>query len=126
VKTIRVLIAEDNAAYGRSLSRMLQEEEGIQMLAAVRSSREAVEEVDRLRPDVVLMDIDIPEQSGLQAIRTIRERWPLVQVIILSFHSGEAFRHWAREVGAAAFLSKDADPEEIIRAVRMASDVTAH
>ncbi|MCR4405548.1 MAG: response regulator transcription factor [Anaerolineae bacterium] len=123
---IKVLIAEDNAAYRQSFSRMLQQEEGIEVLEPARDGREAVEKSEYLRPDVVLMDIDMPERGGLWATRTIRERWPRVKVIILSFHSGEAFRAWAREVGTIAFLSKDADPEEIIRAIRMAGDATTH
>jgi len=121
VNGIKVLIAEDNAAYRQSLLRMLQEEEGIEVLEPARDGREAVEKSERLQPDVVLMDIDMPEQSGLSATMTIREKWPQVKVIILSFHSGEAFRDWAEEVGATTFLPKDADPEEIISAIRVAS-----
>ncbi len=113
-----VLIVEDNVAYSQSLSQMLCEEEGIQVLAVVRSGREVIEAAERLRPDVVLMDIDLPGQEGLQATQTLRERWPAVQVVILTLHSSEAFRRWAGEVGAAAFLSKDADPEGIVQAVR--------
>ncbi len=123
---IKVLIAEDNAVYRQSLYRMLQEEEGIEVLEPARDGREAIEKSEQLKPDVVLMDIDMPEKGGLSATRTIRERWPRVRVIILTLHSGEAFRAWAEEVGATAFLSKDADPEEIIRAIRMAGDVTTH
>jgi DNA-binding NarL/FixJ family response regulator len=126
VEIIRVLIAEDNAAYRQSLYRTLQEEEGIEVLEPATNAQEAVERSERFQPDVILMDIDMPEQSGLSATRTIRERWPQVKVIILSFHGGEAFRDWAEEVGATAFLPKDADPEEIVRAIRTAGDVTPH
>jgi len=126
VNVIKVLIAEDNAAYRQSLYRMLQQEEGIEVLEPATNAQEAVEKSALLQPDVILMDIDMPEQGGLSATRTIREKWPQVKVIILSFHSGEAFRDWAEEVGATAFLPKDADPEEIIRAIRTAGDVTPH
>jgi len=126
LNVIKVLIAEDNAAYRQSLFRMLQEEKGIKVLEPARDGREAVEKSERFQPDVVLMDIDMPEQGGLWATRTIRERWPQVKVIILSFHSGEAFRDWAEEVGAVAFLPKDADPEEIVQAIRTAGDATSH
>ena len=121
---VLTLIAEDNAVYRQSLLRMLQEEEGMEVLEPATDGQEAVEKSGRLQPDVVLMDIDMPEQGGLSATRTIREKWPQVKVIILSFHSGEAFRDWAEEVGATAFLPKDADPEEIIRAIRTAGDTT--
>jgi len=121
VNVIKVLIAEDNAVYRQSLLRMLQEEQGIEVLEPATDAQEAVEKSALLQPDVLLMDIDMPEQGGLLATRTIRERWPQVKVVILSFHSGEAFRDWAEGVGATAFLSKDADPEEIIRAIRTAS-----
>jgi len=124
VNGIKVLIAEDNAAYRQSLLRMLQEEKGMEVLEPATNAQEAIEKSGRLQPDVILMDIDMPEQGGLWATRTIREKWPQVKVIILSFHSGEAFRDWAEEVGAAAFLPKDADPEEIVQAIRMAGEAT--
>jgi DNA-binding NarL/FixJ family response regulator len=115
-----VLIAEDNAVYRQSLYRMLEAEEGIEVLEPACDGREAVAKSVRFRPDIVLMDIDMPGQSGLAAARTIRERWPQIRVIILTLHSGEAFRAWATKIGAAAFLSKDASPEEIVQAIRMA------
>jgi len=126
MNTIKVLIAEDNAAYRQSLYRMLKQEKGMEVLEPARDGREAVEKSDRFQPDVVLMDIDMPERGGLWATRTIRERWPQVKVIILSLHSGEAFRTWAEEAGAMAFLPKDADPEEIVRAIRRAGDATRY
>lgn len=124
MNAIKVLIAEDNAIYRQSLYRMLQAEEGIEVLEPARDGREAVEKSDRFQPDVVLMDIDMPAQGGLLATRTIREKWPQVKVVILTLHSGEAFRAWAEGVGAAAFLAKDADPEEIVKAIRTASEAT--
>lgn len=124
MKIIKVLIVEDNAAYRHSLCRMLQAEEGIEVLEPAVNGHEAIEKSKRFQPDVVLIDIDMPEQGGLSATRIIRERWPQVKVVILSLHSGEAFRAWAKEMGALAFLSKDADPEEIVRAIRMAGDTT--
>jgi len=126
VNLIKVLIVEDNTVYRQSLFRMLQEEEGIEVLEPAMNAQEAVEKSEQLQPDVILMDIDMPEQSGLWATRTIRERWPQVKVIILSFHSGEAFRDWAEEVGATTFLPKDADPEEIVKAIRAAGDMMPH
>ena len=122
MNVVKVLIAEDNAAYRQSLLRMLQEEDGIEVLEPARDGCEAVEKSEQFQPDVVLMDIDMPGQDGLSATRTIRERWPQVKVIVLSFHSGEAFRDWAEEVGAVAFLPKDADPEEIVKAIHMAGE----
>ena len=126
MNAIRVLIAEDSTAYRQSLFRMLNGEEGIEVLDPARDGREAVEKSSRFQPDVVLMDIDMPQRGGLLATQAIRERWPQVKVIILSLHSGEAFRAWAEEVGATTFLSKDADPEEIIRAIRTAGDMAPH
>ncbi len=118
---IRVLIAEGNATYRQSLLRMLQDEEGIEPLEPAGNGREAIEKCGRLRPDVVLIDLDMPDQGGLLATRAIRERWPAVRMILLSFHGGEAFRRWAGEAGAVAFLPKDADPEAIVQAIRRAA-----
>ncbi|HEY65606.1 MAG TPA: response regulator transcription factor [Caldilineae bacterium] len=118
-----MLIAEDNTAYRQSLFQMLQKEEGIEVLEPAIDAREAIKKSEQHQPDVVLMDMDMPGKGGLWATRTIRQRWPQMKVIILTLHGGEAFRTWAEEVGATAFLSKDADPEEIIRAILMAADI---
>jgi len=71
--TIRVLIAEDNELYRQSLYRMLSGEEGMEVLEPARDGSEAVEKAGQLSPDVILMDIDMPEQDGLLATRIIRE-----------------------------------------------------
>ncbi len=118
METLAVLIVEDNPVYRESLCRMLQAEQGIAVVGAVRSGREAIEEIPRLRPDVVLLDIDLPGQAGLLAARTIRERWPSVKLIVLTLYPGEAFRTWAEQMGAAALLAKEADPETMVHAIR--------
>ncbi|HEY65440.1 MAG TPA: response regulator transcription factor [Caldilineae bacterium] len=123
VDAIKVLIVEDNAIYRQSLYRMLQQDEGMVMLEPAEDGLEALEKSARLRPDVILMDIDMPEQDGLLAAQRIRQRWPEVKLIILTLHSSEAFQAWAEEVGDAAFFFKDAGPDEIVRAIRMASSL---
>ena len=124
MNAIKVLIAEANAAYRHSLCQMLQAEEGIEVLEPAVNGHEAIEKSKWFQSDIVLMDIDMPEKGGLLATRIIRERWPQIKVIILSLHSGEASRAWAKEIGATAFLPKDADLEEIVQAIRMAGDTT--
>jgi len=120
VKVIRVLIADGNRAYRQGLYQMLEGERGIAVVGLAKDGQEAIEKSESLRPDVVLMDIDMPGTEGLRATSAIRERWPWVKVITLTLYSGEAFRAWAEDVEAAVLLPKDIDPGEIVEAIRMA------
>jgi DNA-binding NarL/FixJ family response regulator len=89
----------------------------IQVVGEAANGREAIEQVRRLRPDVVLMDVSMPEMDGIEATRRIKAEWPGVRVIGLSMHDDEHISQAMRAAGAEGFLSKTASPAELLKVI---------
>ncbi|MFB7663587.1 response regulator [Kitasatospora sp. NPDC056138] len=118
-ESLRVVVADDQALV-RTGFRMILESEGIEVVAEATNGVEAVEAVRRTRPDVVLMDIRMPEMDGLEATRQIGSRdadGP--RVIILTTFDLDRYVYAALSAGASGFLLKDVSPEHLAGAVRM-------
>ena len=90
----------------------------MQVIADAQDGREAIELVGRLRPDVVLMDVVMPELNGIEATRQIQKEYPSVRVLALSMHVDKRYVLGMLEAGAAGYLPKDSNFEKIIRAIR--------
>jgi putative acetyltransferase len=103
---ITIVIADDQPAVRAGLRMRLALEAEIQVIGEARNGGEVLEVVSRLRPDIVLMDLAMPEMDGLTATRALRSLVPECQVIILTIHDDEASRRRAREAGAAGFVCK--------------------
>lgn len=115
---IRVLVAEDNQVVAETIKVALQEI-GLNMVGLAVTGVEAVDMTISLRPDVVLMDIEMPELDGLEATRQIQKQQP-TPVVVLTAHEGDDLIDKAGEVGASAYLSKPPQAKEIERAIIMA------
>ena len=115
---IRVLIADDHALIRDGLRSLLAGQANIEVVSAAANGREAVREVQRLRPDVVLMDITMPELNGIEATRQIAERSPSVKVVILSVHATVEHYYQAARAGAWGYLLKESAFEEVAAAIR--------
>ena len=98
--------------------RSLEDESGLQIVGEASSGEEAIEAVDALNPQVVLMDVQMPGIGGLEATRRCLRIAPDVKVIALSMHDGEPFPSKLFEAGAKGYVSKRSDPEELILAIR--------
>jgi len=98
--------------------RLLEDESGLQIVGEASSGEEAIEAVDALNPQVVLMDVQMPGIGGLEATRRCLRIAPDVKVIALSMHDGEPFPSKLFEAGAKGYVSKRSDPEELILAIR--------
>jgi NarL family two-component system response regulator LiaR len=117
---IRVLVVDDHAVVREGLRGFLELQDGIEVAGEAADGNEAVEEAARLAPDVILMDLVMPNLDGLAAMRMLRERQPTVRVIVLtSFFDDEQLMP-ALRAGAAGYLLKNAPPQELARAVRAA------
>jgi DNA-binding NarL/FixJ family response regulator len=117
---IRVLVVDDHAVVREGLRGFLELQDGIEVAGEAADGNEAVEEAERLAPDVILMDLVMPNLDGLAAMRMLRERQPTVRVIVLtSFFDDEQLMP-ALRAGAAGYLLKNAPPQELARAVRAA------
>jgi DNA-binding NarL/FixJ family response regulator len=115
---IRVLIADDHALIREGLRSLLAKQENIEVVSVAANGREAVREVQRLQPHVVLMDITMPELNGLEAARQIAERCPSAKVIILSVHATVEHYYQAARAGAWGYLLKESASEEVPAAIR--------
>ena len=118
---IRVLLAEDHAVVRAGLERLLATTEDIQVVAGAEDGARAVELAAEHRPDVVLMDISMPNLNGIEATKEIVEANEDVQVVVLTSFGEREQIVAALDAGAVGYLLKDADPEEVIRGVRAAA-----
>jgi NarL family two-component system response regulator LiaR len=116
--TIRVLIVDDHSVVRRGLSALLATEPGIEVAGEAADGPEAVERAVELRPDVVIMDLVLPEFDGVEAIRRIRSRHPEVRILVLTSFGSDEMLFPALKAGALGYLLKDASPDELVRAIR--------
>jgi len=116
--TITVLLADDHAVVRDGLRLLLEAQGDIKVVGDAANGREAVHQVKRLRPDVVVMDIAMPELNGIEATRQIREACPPAQVVILSMHYTSEHIFRALQAGARGYLLKESAGIEVVNAVR--------
>jgi DNA-binding NarL/FixJ family response regulator len=117
VSKIRVMIAEDDSLLRNTLGELLQLDQELALVSTVPNGEQAVAEAHILKPDVVLMDIEMPRVNGIEATRRIREKLPEIQVVILTKFGDDEKVFAAIKAGALGYLLKDAGLEEIRRAV---------
>jgi NarL family two-component system response regulator LiaR len=117
---IRVMIVDDHAMVRKGLISFLKNEPGLELVGEARDGREAIEACGRLQPDVVLMDLIMPELGGVAATRTIHQRWPEVRVIALTSFQEKELVQDALQAGAIGYLLKNVSGEELVEAIRQA------
>ena len=117
---IRVLIVDDHAVVREGLRSFLELQDGIAVAGEAADGAEALEAVERLRPDVVLMDLVMPNVDGVEAMRRLRERGTRARVIVLTSFLDDEQLLPAIRAGAAGYLLKNAQPQELARAIRTA------
>jgi pilus assembly protein CpaE len=115
---IRVLIVDDVAETRENIRKLLTFESDIDVVAAARTGREAIQLAQESNPDVVLMDINMPDMDGIAATEIIRQKMPYVQVVILSVQGDQNYMRKAMLVGARDFLTKPPMPDELVAAIR--------
>jgi two-component system, NarL family, response regulator LiaR len=117
---IRVLLVDDHAVVREGLRAFLELQDGIEVAGEAADGLEGVAAAERLRPDVVLMDLVMPRLDGVGAMRELRRRLPGVRVIVLTSFADDDKLLPAVQAGAAGYLLKNAQPQELARAVRAA------
>lgn len=118
METIRILIADDHPVVREGLFAMLKRQQDFEVVGEARDGVEAVNETKKLSPDVVLMDLRMPELDGVEAIHQIKDAKPNTQIIILTTYSDDEYLFRGIEAGARAYLLKDAPREELFKAIR--------
>jgi DNA-binding NarL/FixJ family response regulator len=117
--TIRVVLADDHGMFRAGLSAMLRATPDIRVIGEAGTGHEALAMVEEHAPDVVIMDLAMPELNGTEAARLICSRWPGTKILMLSMHSTAQHVHLAFAGGALGYLLKEAPGEELVRAVRV-------
>jgi DNA-binding NarL/FixJ family response regulator len=119
---IRVLVVDDHDLFRTGLASLLRSQPGIEVVAQASGGRMAVRLAEELRPDVVLMDLRMPDLEGPEATRAILEHDPSARIVALTVASGDADVAAALEAGACGFLLKETPIESVVVAVRAAAD----
>ncbi len=123
---VRVLVADDHTMIRSGLRHLLEREPGIEVVGEAADGREALDAVEHLLPDVVMLDIAMPKLNGIDVCRHIAAKQPKTSVIILSMHSDEAYVLKALKAGARGYLLKDSAESDIVNAVRAVSNGKAY
>ena len=117
-RSIQVLVADDHAIVRKGIRALLATEPDIEVVGEAENGQEAVAEVERLEPDVILMDLVMPEMDGIEAIRHIVARQPEARILVLTSFTGNGKVFPAIEAGALGYLLKDSGLEELVQGIR--------
>ena len=115
--TIKIIIADDHPVTRKGLSSILSEEKDLKVLCETGDGRSTIEAVQKRRPDVIIMDITLPDIDGIQVTRTLKRELPDIKILALSIHSNKHYILEMLKAGASGYLLKDCDVEEVVRAV---------
>jgi DNA-binding NarL/FixJ family response regulator len=118
MESMKILIADDHPVVREGLSAMLNRQPDIEVVGEAGNGREAVEKTRNLRPDIVLMDLRMPEMDGVEAMRRIAAINPEVRFIVLTTYDNDEYIFKGIEAGARAYLLKDSPREELFKAIR--------
>ena len=114
---IRVLLADDHAMMRDGLQAMLEAAPDIEVIGSVGNGRDAVNKAITLKPDVIIMDVTMPEMNGIEAASLLRDKHPEIRIVMLSMHSSSEHVYRALSAGATGYLLKESSGEEIVTAV---------
>ena len=117
---IRIMLADDHTIVRQGLARLLEEHQGLKVVGEAINGQIAVEKTEKLKPDIIIMDIAMPRMNGIEAAKRIRKLVPETKIIILSMYSHEHYIHELLECGVSGYLLKDSSGQDIIKAIRAA------
>lgn len=115
---IRVLIADDHHVVRRGLLFFLKTQKDIEVVGEAKNGIEAVTLAESLQPDIILMDLVMPELDGIQATKRIKEKYPQIQILMLTSFSDRDHVVPAMEAGAAGYQLKDIEPDDLVQSIR--------
>ncbi len=115
---IHIVLAEDHTILREGLKALLSSDPEFEIIAEAEDGREAVRCVQKLEPDLILMDLSMPRMSGIEAIREIKKRFPATKIIALTVHKTEEYLHTTLQAGADGYVLKDATRDELVLAIK--------
>ncbi|MHB8793689.1 MAG: response regulator [Thermoleophilia bacterium] len=116
---IRILLADDHAILRAGLVRLLSEEPDIEVIGEADNGREAVQKVQELHPDIVLMDIGMPVMNGMEATKQIKKRDQDVKILVLTMHDNEEYLFQVLQAGASGYVLKKAADSDLVNAIHV-------
>ncbi|MHB8923025.1 MAG: response regulator [Thermoleophilia bacterium] len=116
---IRLLLADDHAILRSGLVRLLGEQSDIEVVGEAENGREAVQKVQELHPDIVLMDIGMPVMNGMEATKQIKKRDQQVKVLVLTMHDNEEYLFQVLQAGASGYVLKKAADSDLVNAIHV-------
>jgi DNA-binding NarL/FixJ family response regulator len=122
----RVLVADDHAVFRYGMRAMLANAQGLEVVAEAATGEEAVEKAAEVRPDIVLMDIQMPGMHGIEATRRIVQENPKLRVVVVTMFGDDDSVFLAMRAGASGYVLKGADAEEVMKVLRAVADGEAH
>ena len=118
MKRIRILLADDHGVVRQGFKMILGAQADMEIVGEAANGREAVEQAERLKPDIVVMDVAMPELNGIEATRRLAESAPHVRVLALSMHKDSVYVRETLRAGARGYLLKDSGANDLVAAVR--------
>lgn len=118
---IRLLLVDDHAIFRSGLKRLLGDEPDLVVTGEARDGQEALERLRQASFELILLDINMTGRSGLDVLKRVRTEWPRQPVLMLSMYPEEQYALMALKAGAQGYLSKDAEAEEVVSAIRVAA-----
>lgn len=115
---VSILLAEDQSLVRQGLKMMIETDPELRVKGEANNGKEAIELCEKNSFDIVILDIRMPEMTGLEAMHVIRKRWPAIKTLILTTFNDEAYALEALKNGASGYMLKDANAEELIRSIR--------
>jgi DNA-binding NarL/FixJ family response regulator len=120
--TIRLLLVDDHAVVRSGLRMLLENEKDIEIVGEAGNGREALSLIEQLHPTLVLMDIGLPDMTGIEVTRQVKRQWADVAVVALTIHDDEEYFFQMLQAGANGYVPKRAAPEELLTALRTAAE----
>ncbi len=115
--TVKVLVVDDHTLFRRGIAAVLTNQENLEVVGEALDGLEAIEKTKEIAPDVVLMDLNMPRCSGLEAIQALQTEMPQVNVLVLTVSDKEADLFAAMKFGARGYILKNTEPDELIHAI---------
>lgn len=118
--TIRIMLADDHTIVRQGLARLLNDQPDLKIVGQAINGRIAVDKALELKPDVIIMDIAMPQMNGIEAAKRIKKKLPKTKILILSMYSHEHYIHELFETGVSGYILKDSSGRDIIKAIHAA------
>ena len=117
MKTVKIVLVDDHTIVRDGIKSTLKDQKNFKIVGEASNGKEAIELVKKVEPDVVIMDISMPDMNGIEATDIISKKYPHSKVIVLSMHDDETYILKSVEAGAYGYLLKDVDKDEFVKAI---------